>query len=237
MRNTKYVMSGGLAFSEDKDMEKLRSFSLKGWHVRQFAFMGYKLEKGKSTDYIYSIDYCSLNDNDAEEYFDFFLSSGWEHISSNGYIHLFRALPGTKPIHSHQETVVEKHHKLGSSMKWFTLSLTVITVLSWITSFLSTGSLQKILYVTAAILSVIAIPAVWTTLSAYKNKWNAQGKKGIATLSKIVPLIFLAVSLLILFVVNDRWNPFLIVVYMVIGAVTLPTVIWGLTSLYQKIVR
>lgn len=36
MKQTKYMMSGGLAFSEEKDMEKLRRYSLKGWHVRDF---------------------------------------------------------------------------------------------------------------------------------------------------------------------------------------------------------
>lgn len=48
MRQTKYMMSGGLAFSEDKDMEKLRQFSLKGWHVSGFKFMGYTLKKDKA---------------------------------------------------------------------------------------------------------------------------------------------------------------------------------------------
>ncbi|MFD1852244.1 hypothetical protein [Oceanobacillus bengalensis] len=46
MRQTQYIMSGGLAFSEDKDMEKLRRYSLDGWHVSDFKFMGYTLEKG-----------------------------------------------------------------------------------------------------------------------------------------------------------------------------------------------
>ncbi|WP_353626051.1 DUF2812 domain-containing protein [Bacillus sp. JCM 19041] len=72
MRQTKYKMSGGLAFSEDKDMEKLRKLSLKGWHVSNFKFMGYKLEKGQSADYIYSIDYRTLTEEEKEEYLDFF---------------------------------------------------------------------------------------------------------------------------------------------------------------------
>lgn len=72
MKQTKYIMSGGLAFSEDKDMEKLRQFSLKGWHVSDFKFMGYTLKKGESFDYIYSVDYRSLNEDEVEEYLDFF---------------------------------------------------------------------------------------------------------------------------------------------------------------------
>lgn len=72
MRQTKYISSGGLAFSEDKDMEKLRRFSLKGSHVSHFSLMGYTLEKGESCDYIYSIDYRSLKEDDAEEYYELF---------------------------------------------------------------------------------------------------------------------------------------------------------------------
>nr|WP_222115737.1 DUF2812 domain-containing protein [Virgibacillus sp. SK37] len=72
MKETKYITSGGLAFSEDQDMEKLRQYSLKGWHVSDFKFMGYTLEKGESSDYIYNIDYRSLKDGEEEEYFGFF---------------------------------------------------------------------------------------------------------------------------------------------------------------------
>ena len=109
MRQTKYITSGGLAFSEDKDMEKLRRFSLKGWHVSGFKFMGYTLEKGESSDYIYSVDYRSLKEDEEEEYFDFFSSSGWSHIASEADIHLFRAHPGTKPIYTDRDTTVEKY--------------------------------------------------------------------------------------------------------------------------------
>ena len=85
MKQTKYITSGGLAFSEDYDMEKLRQFSLKGWHVSDFKFMGYTLERVEILDYIYSVDYRSLKEDEEEEYFDFFSSSGWSHIASEAY--------------------------------------------------------------------------------------------------------------------------------------------------------
>lgn len=47
MSKSKYMMSGGLAFAESKDMEKLRQQSLKGWHVKKLSFMGYTLVKGE----------------------------------------------------------------------------------------------------------------------------------------------------------------------------------------------
>lgn len=239
MRHTKYVMSGGLAFSEDKDMEKLRGLSLKGWHVSDFKFMGYTLEKGESTDYIYSVDYRSLKEGESEEYFDFFSSSGWAHIASQGDIHLFRALPGTNPIYSDHETVVEKHDNLGSSMKWFAISLTFITVFIWISALLSTGSLQTIFAIMAVVLSVIAIPTAWTVITVYGNKWRAEGKKGLAKLTKALSILFLIlVVFIVLSVFGDSSNSVLsILASMLFGAVALPTVIWGIVSLYQKLYK
>ncbi|WP_017728792.1 DUF2812 domain-containing protein [Halalkalibacterium ligniniphilum] len=177
MRQTKYITSGGLAFSEEKDMEKLRRFSLKGWHVSDFKFMGYTLEKGESSDYIYSVDYRSFKEDEEEEYFDFFSSSGWSHIASEGYIHLFRAPPGTKPIYSDRDTSVEKYENLIGSMKCLAIPLVLITVLVWVGAMISSGTLKSLLHVIAVILSIIAIPTAWTVIATYNNKWKVKGKK------------------------------------------------------------
>lgn len=234
MRDTKYMMSGGLAFSEDKDMETLRKYSLKGWHVRDFKFMGYTLEKGESADYIYSVDYQTLNKEEAEEYFDFFSASGWTHISSQGNTHLFRALPGTKPIHSDRETVAEKHNHLGSSMKWTSISLVLITMLMWVGALLTDGGIQLTIIVMAVIFSVVAIPIAWTVMTIYQNKWKAEGKMGLANLIRIVPILFiLCVAVTILIVVDH--NPLLMLASMLLGAVTLPTIVWLIMSLYHKL--
>lgn len=179
MRKTKYITSGGLAFSEDKDMEKLRRFSLKGWHVSGFKFMGYTLEKGECSDYIYSVDYRSLKEDEEEEYFDFFSSSGWSHIASEGSIHLFRAQPNTKPIYSDRDTSVVKYENLARSIIYFAIPFILITVLAWVGAMISSGSLQSIMYVIAVIFTVIAIPTAMTVIATYNNKWKVKGKKRI----------------------------------------------------------
>ncbi|MFC4402010.1 DUF2812 domain-containing protein [Gracilibacillus xinjiangensis] len=232
MSKQKYVMSGGLAFSENKDMEKLHRLSLEGWHVSDFSFMGYTLEKGESSDYIYSIDYRSLEEDEAEEYFDFFQSSGWTHITSEGNIHLFRALPGTKPIHSDQETVAEKHDNSGKPIKWFAISLSFITLLLLLGIFTSTGDLQNTLTIITIILSVIAIPTTWTVMAIYKNKWKAEGKKGLAILMKVLPVLLLI--LIILVIVDDHNSLVRYLISMLIGGIAVPAAIWGVMSLYYK---
>ncbi|HLR51810.1 MAG TPA: DUF2812 domain-containing protein [Candidatus Avamphibacillus sp.] len=236
MKQRKYITSGGLAFSEDKDMEKLHRFSLKGWHVSDFKFMGYTLEKGERSDYIYSVDYCSINESEEEEYFDLFSSAGWTHVTSEGDIHLFRASPDTKPIHSECETVAEKHDNLGGSMRWSAISLILITALVWLGTFLSTGSLQMILAVIAVIFTMIAFPAAWTVITIYTNKSKAKGNGGLVNLTKTLPIIFpVLFAVIILLIFGSSGNAGRILASMVIGGIALPTVIWVVMSLYHKL--
>ncbi|GIN13219.1 hypothetical protein J26TS2_30860 [Shouchella clausii] len=235
MRQTKYMMSGGLAFSEDKDMEKLRQFSLKGWHVSDFKFMGYTLEKGQSADYIYSIDYRSLNEEEAGEYFDFFSSAGWTHIASQGNFHLFRGLPGTKPIYSDQETVVEKHNNAGNSIKWTALSTLLLTVLLWFGTFISSGFLHTTLVVIATVLTTIAIPTAWTVLAIYNNKWKAEGRKSLVNLTKMVPPLLFLVAMTTLIIATGTDSPVRLLAYIVIGAIAFPTAIWMIMSLKHRL--
>lgn len=235
MRQTKYITSGGLAFSEDKDMEKLRRFSLKGWHVSDFKFMGYTLEKGESSDYIYSVDYRSLREDEDEEYFDFFSSSGWSHTASKGDIHLFRAHPGTRPIYSDRDTSVEKYENLIGSMKCLAIPLVLITVLVWGGAMISSGTLKSLLHVIAVILSVITIPAAWTVIATYNNKWKVKEKKGLVNLLKTIPFLLFIIAVIILLFVDGSDSAVRILASMVVGAVALPTAIWIIMSLYHKI--
>lgn len=234
MRQTKYMMSGGLAFFEDKDMEKLRQFSLKGWHVSDFKFMGYTLVKGQSADYIYSIDDRSLNEEEAEEYFDFFSSAGWTHIASQGNFHLFRGLPGTKPIYSDQETIVEKHNNAGNSIRWTAISTLLLTVLLWFGTFISSGFLHMTLFVIATILTIIAISTTWTVLAIYNNKWKAEGRKGLVILTKMIPPLLFLVAVIIL-VASDSGRSVRLLAYIVIGAISFPTAIWMIMSLKTRL--
>ena len=236
MRQTKYITSGGLAFAEDKDMEKLRSYSLSGWHVRNFQFMGYMLEKGERAEYIYSVDYRLLKDNEEEEYFDLFSTAGWSHITSEGDIHLFRAHPGTKPIYTDRDTIVDKHKSSIVAMKKFAIPLFSLTVISWIGALLSSGNLESFLLLLAVILSIIAMPIAWTVATTYSNKWEVEGRRGLVNLVKIMPFLLLLVTLgFVLFVIEGTGTIGTLLLYMLVGAIALPTAIWMIMSLYLKV--
>lgn len=236
MRQTKYIMSGGLAFSEDKDMEKLRRFSLEGWHVSNFTFMGYTLKKGESSDYIYSVDYRSLKKDEEEEYFDFFASSGWAHITSKGDIHLFGAQPNTKPIYSDRDTSVEKYGNLARSMNCFAIPFVLITVLAWVGSILSSGTFKSIMLAIAVIFTAIALPTAWTVIATYNNKWKVQEKKGLVNLLKtILAFLFLIAVFILLYVSVSAVNILAsMIIGAIAGAIALPTAIWVIMSLCHK---
>ncbi|GIN58758.1 hypothetical protein J8TS2_30770 [Lederbergia ruris] len=234
MRQTKYIPSGGLAFSEDEDMEKLRRFSLKGWHVSGFKFMGYTLEKGESLDYIYSIDYRSLTEDEEEEYFAFFSSAGWSHIASEANIHLFRALPGTQPIYTDRDTTVEKYKNLSDSMNKLAIPFVFITALVWIGAMISSGILQSILLGVAVILSIIALPTAWTIITTYSNKWKVEGRKGLVNLVKTLPFLVLLIVVILLLFVRGIDSTIKLLTYMIAGAIALPTAIWVIMTLYHK---
>ncbi|MCC3359479.1 DUF2812 domain-containing protein [Bacillus sp. REN16] len=237
MRQTKYITSGGLAFSEEKDMEKLRQFSLKGWHVSDFKFMGYTLEKDESTDYIYSIDYRSLKKEEEEEYFDYFSSSGWTHVTSEGDIHLFRAHPGTKPIYTDRDTTVEKYKNSSGSMKKLAIPFVFTTLLLWVGAMISSGTLQSILLGVATILSIIALPAAWTVIATYRNKWKVEGREGLVHFVRAIPffVLFLVAILLFLVGARDPGPTIYLLISMMVGAIAFPTVIWVIMSLYHMV--
>ncbi|MDP4524449.1 DUF2812 domain-containing protein [Bacillus halotolerans] len=61
MKQKKYMMSEGLAFSEEKDMKKLSDMASKGWLLDSFAVMGYNLRKAEPRNVTYSLDYRAVD--------------------------------------------------------------------------------------------------------------------------------------------------------------------------------
>lgn len=174
MVKTKFIMSEGLAFSEKKDMEKLRKLSSKGWQVTKFKVIGYGLEKGKKEDNIYSIDYRKLEFGEDEDYFELFSLAGWSHVCSSVDIHLFKAKPGTIPLYSEKETTIDRYNRQGQPVYWFTTFLVAIAFLLWIFATFSTGLTQQIskwVFITSFIM---VIPALMTSSAILYHKWKCE---------------------------------------------------------------
>lgn len=229
---TKYIMSGGLAFAEQKDMEKLKRFAAKGWHVKDFAFMGYVLEQGEPKDVIYTIDHCKLG-ADNEEYFDLFTATNWEYIASSGDTHLFCGSPNAKPIYSDRETAVEKYKTLAKPLHVATLPTTMLTLLSWLITANTTNTLHTIFFVVSILITLLAIPLVWTTIAAYRLKWATEGKNGYIAVTKLIPITVLIAAIVILFKTDQ--NIFIVSASTLIGAIVFPALLSAGLSIYYKV--
>ncbi|QTD40303.1 DUF2812 domain-containing protein [Sporosarcina sp. Te-1] len=127
MTRTKYIYSGGWAFTEQQDMDRLREHAREGWLLDHVQFAGYVLRKGEPQDLEYSLDYQKHAD---EEYFSIFEMSGWTHVCSVGNeTHIFSAPAGTVPIYTDKMTTVEKYKRQKRVMGKIALPALLITLL------------------------------------------------------------------------------------------------------------
>ena len=168
-KDSKYVSSGGLAFTEHKDMKKLSRWAAKGWHLDSFAFLGYRLRKGEPKHAAYCVDYNSVKADDMEEYEELFEAGGWTRVCSSGNIHVFTAPEGTKPIYTDKETNYEKYRQAAKSIAPL-LVVPLITALLIILAAADrigiTGTAEKALRVASLVGFIISVPILMTFTSS-----------------------------------------------------------------------
>jgi hypothetical protein len=175
------MMSNGLAFSEEKDMEKLRQKALNGWHLKGFRFLGYELEKGECEDVIFNIDYRSLQPSEEEEYFDMFSCAGWTHVcsSSDKHIHIFKAKKGTKPIYSDVESSVDKLERLATPIKGLAVFIVGLTIVLWFIMISTSGAVQNITELAFLLSFALTIPVIMTLTAIYYHKLKNKRKMSV----------------------------------------------------------
>jgi len=160
VKQTKYIMSGGIAFSEEKDLEKLSNYAKKGWILDRFALFGYKLKKAEPQEIQYSMDFQPDAD---EEYFMYFEEAGWSHACSIGNeIHIFSASMKAKPIYSDKVTIIEKYEREKKQMgkaALITLTISIMFLLfnimslyGWLPEYI--GNISEILLIISIIILV-----------------------------------------------------------------------------------
>lgn len=170
------MMSAGLAFLEESDMERLRKNSLRGWHLKKFSFLGYRLEKGEPKDLIYTIDYHLVTETDKEEYFHMFTLAGWEHVCSEYNMHIFKAPIGTKPIYSDTDTKKEKYIRLSKFWRNASLLSLILLIISMLSYWSVEGIWQQIGSVGITLSLMLFVPSCMTYMAilyrVLKNKWK-----------------------------------------------------------------
>ncbi|ASB88209.1 DUF2812 domain-containing protein [Bacillus sonorensis] len=171
MKQRKYIMSDGLAFSEEKDMKKLSDMASKGWVLDSFAFMGYRLKKADSKNLTYSIDYQDIDEDGFEDYIETFAAAGWAHICSYHGMHIFAAEPGTSPIYTDRSTLIEKYKRSEKSVRHVTITLVCLTLLTAMLHYI-TGISKWV----PLICFVVALPFILTFVAAIGRIFGKWGK-------------------------------------------------------------
>lgn len=157
MKDVKYIMNNGLAFSESKDLNKLSKYAQKGWLLDGFSAGGFRfrLKKGEPQDIEYSLDY---QDNVDEEYFSLFEAAGWTHVLSFDNMHFFSAPTGTKPIYSDQETNIEKYTTMKSSFgKYAAFSMIPVLILFFSLMIVDSSVWSAILLILLVLATIVLV--------------------------------------------------------------------------------
>lgn len=221
MSNTKYVMSKGVAFGEEEEMEMLSDYASKGWILYKFSFMGYKLKKAKPEKLQYSLDY---RYNADEEYFSYFEEAGWNHVcSASNSMHIFSAPEDTKPIYTDSDTKSEKYinqYKLAKKIAIPSLLCLIVcsilfTILASLAKYdyiphiyIKIGCIILIptLIITLIITIITGLPCIsyYTTLNRIKDGYPTHVKhkalkKLLDTLAAISPILIISLFLLSIF--------------------------------------
>ncbi|MFS0562119.1 DUF2812 domain-containing protein [Terribacillus sp. 179-K 1B1 HS] len=157
MRQTKYVSSGGLAFSEKKDMKKLAKQAAKGWHLQDFAFMGYRLVRGEPKQVQYMIDYRTLDEAEEQEYLEMFEFSGWTLVCSSYGMYIFEASPEAAPIYTDADTKQDKLKRAATFIPKMALVTTILTLIGFLIVRVTDSWIASIVCLLLFILAVLSL--------------------------------------------------------------------------------
>jgi len=164
MRQRKYISSGGLAFSEKEDMRKLAKQAAKGWHLQDFAFMGYRLVRGEPKQVQYMIDYRTLDEAEEQEYLEMFEHAGWTRVCSSYGMYIFEASTDVAPIYTDVDTKQDKLRRATSFIPKMALVTTILTIITYLINNIIDSRVAAII---CFLLFVIAICSIAMTVSFY----------------------------------------------------------------------
>lgn len=157
MNTTK--LSSGLAFAPDKDLKLFSEMAAQGKHLSGFGAFGHgwAFTDGPKEEAIFALAY---EKNPNKEYFDLFSASGWQHVLSAADLHIFKAPPGTTPIHTMIESQRDELMKQRNKFAFYSVVTLLLLILVMLV--FRFWSLNE--WVEYAILAIAPIPVVYTVM-------------------------------------------------------------------------
>lgn len=154
-----HKMSTGLAFTPEKDLKMFSRMAAKGKRLDGFSGIGHgwTFTDAPPEDAIFDLTY---EKDPSPDYFDMFRAAGWSSVVSMGDVHVFKAVPGTPPVHTSQES---RREEIERQQKQFG-RYSAITVSVWVFIFAVLWLMGVKWGITFNVLLFAAIPVVYTVL-------------------------------------------------------------------------
>ena len=177
----RYILNMGLAFDEDRAMNKLGEMAKEGWILEEMSLFRYRLMKGQPKELIYSMDYKQLGEN-TDEYFQMFEGSGWKHMCSYGPYHFFSASPNTVPIYTEKENYLSKYESSKQGYKKIAIAnilpLVIIIILQFLLRDIIDGTIvENILFMLGGISAALAAPSIMVIIAYYIKEKRIKANK------------------------------------------------------------
>lgn len=152
-------MSAGLAFEPEKDLASFAEMAAKGKHLAGTAKMGHgwRFVDGETEDVVFDLARESHAD---AEYFECFRAAGWTHVLTAADVHFFKAVPGTPPVHSGEET--RREELLGERNRFAVWSLAALLVVVAVGFAISRTNWNP--WLEMALLVAALVPVVYTVM-------------------------------------------------------------------------
>lgn len=160
-------MGSGLAFTPQKDLDMFATMAAEGKHLVGLAGLGHgwKFEDGEPEEAVFDLTYERHPDQD---YLDIFLAAGWTPVVNEGGLQVFKAAPGTVPLHTSEESrraeLVRNTRRFGA---WAAGFLTALALAVWLLTMtgLSVGW-------RTVVVVLLGIPTVYTLLPFLGFAWH-----------------------------------------------------------------
>lgn len=157
--STTTTMGAGLAFEPEKDLATFAEMAAQGKHLAGVARLGHgwRFVEGVPEDVVFDLAYERAPEAD---YLDYFRAAGWTHVLTAGDVHIFKAAPGTQPVHTSAETRREEMLRERNRFLGFSL----VAVLLFVGVGLGVRHFDGNAWLELALLFFAFLPVVYTVL-------------------------------------------------------------------------
>ncbi|THJ68007.1 DUF2812 domain-containing protein [Arthrobacter echini] len=162
-------MGNGLAISPEKDLAMFADMASKGKHLDGVAMLGHgwRFTDGAPEDAVFDLAY---EGSASSDYFDIFQAAGWTPVLSLGDTHIFKAAPGTPPIHVGTDS---RREELARNRDRY-LRYSATTVVAFVLVILGIGMTSWNAGLEVVLVVVFYVPVVYTVfpLVGYWRRLN-----------------------------------------------------------------